>query len=182
VPTDEGAHPSALTVRMAVSAPGARVRQAQSWDAGQIGLVAMEQARRWFVPAARIAIFVIYFWFGLLKIIGQSPASPLAAALVSHTIGLQFFGMSFKALAVYECMLGILFLIPAATGVAAVLLLVHMGIVASPLILVAGAAWTHPLVPTFEGQYIIKDLALIALAVGVVAYNRASDGGFRAEN
>jgi uncharacterized membrane protein YkgB len=140
--------------------------------AERIDELAASLARQWFVPAARVSIFVIYFWFGFLKLIGISPATPLASALVNHTIGAQYFGVSFKALAIYECALGILFLIPAATSVSFVLLVIHMGIVSSPLVLVASDAWTHPLVPTFEGQYIIKDLAIVALAIGILAHAR----------
>jgi uncharacterized membrane protein YkgB len=142
--------------------------------ADQIGQRVTELAVRWFEPVARAAVFMIYFWFGLLKLIGVSPATPLAAALTSHTIGMQYFNMSFKALAIYECGLGILFLIPAMTWISAGLLMIHMGIVSSPLIIVANVAWIHPLVPTLEGQYIIKDLAIIALAVGIVAQRRSS--------
>jgi hypothetical protein len=127
---------------------------------------------RWFEPAGRIVIFVIYFWFGFLKLIGLSPATPLASALTSHTIGMQYFNISFKALAIYECGLGILFLIPAMTWISVLLLVIHMGIVSSPLVIDANIAWTHPLVPTLEGQYIIKDLAIIALAAGIVAHRR----------
>jgi uncharacterized membrane protein YkgB len=130
----------------------------------------VDLAIRWFEPAARIAVFVIYFWFGFLKLINLSPATPLASALTSHTIGMQYFNMSFKALALYECGLGLLFLIPALTWLSVVLLVIHMAIVSSPLIIVANVAWIHPLVPTLEGQYIIKDLAIIALAVGILAH------------
>jgi hypothetical protein len=130
----------------------------------------IDLAARSFEPAARIAIFVIYFWFGFLKVINLSSATPLATALTSHTIGMQYFNVSFKALAFYECGLGLLFLIPAMTRLSVILLVVHMGIVISPLIIVANVAWTHPLVPTLEGQYIIKNLAIIALAVGILAH------------
>lgn len=131
-----------------------------------------ELAAIWFEPAARISIFVIYFWFGILKALGLSPATPLATALTSHTIGMQYFNASFKSLAVYECALGILFLIPALTRISVVLLVIHLGIVSSPLVIVASVAWTHPLVPTLEGQYIIKDLALLALGIGLLAQRR----------
>ncbi len=124
---------------------------------------------QWFELVARVAIFVIYFWFGLLKLLNLSPATPLAAALVSHTIGMPYFSASFKALAVFECVLALLFLIPALTWLSAALLVVHLVIVSSPLVLVGNVAWIHPLVPTLEGQYIIKDLALLALAVGIIA-------------
>jgi hypothetical protein len=141
--------------------------------ADQAGERIADLAVRWFEPVARTAIFTIYFWFGFLKLIGVSPATPLAAALTSHTNGMQYFSMSFKALAVYECGLGILFLIPAMTWISAGLLMIHMGIVSSPLVIVANVAWIHPFVPTLEGQYIIKDLAIIALAVGILAQRRS---------
>jgi len=129
---------------------------------------------RWFEPAARIAVFIIYFWFGLLKLLNLSPATPLASALVNQTIGMPYFTLSFKALAVFECVLGLLFLIPAMTWPSVVLLLIHLVIVSSPLVLVASVAWVHPLVPTLEGQYIIKDLAILALAIGIIAYRDLS--------
>jgi uncharacterized membrane protein YkgB len=150
--------------------------------ADQAGQRITDLAIRWFEPVARAAIFIIYFWFGLLKLIGVSPATPLAAALTSHTIGMQYFNMSFKALAIYECALGIIFLIPALTWISAGLLMIHMGIVTSPLIIVANVAWIHPLVPTLEGQYIIKDLAIIALAVGIVALRRSPAPRWETEN
>ena len=51
----------------------------------------------------------------------------------------------------------------------AALLVGHLVIVSSPLVLVGNVAWIHPLVPTLEGQYIIKDLALLALTMGIIA-------------
>jgi uncharacterized membrane protein YkgB len=136
----------------------------------------IELATRWFEWAARIAIFIIYFWFGLLKLINLSPATPLATALVQRTIGMQYFNDSFKALAVFECALGILFLVPAMTWICSILLIIHMGIVSSPLVIAPSVAWTHPGVPTLEGQYIIKDLALIALTIGILACRRSRRG------
>jgi len=125
--------------------------------------------RRWFLPVARIAIFVVYFYFGILKLAGDSPASPLAHALVAKTIGAAHFNLLFNILAVYECLIGILFLIPKATRIVIPLLFIHMLIVCSPLLLVPHLAWAKPFVPTLEGQYIIKNLAIIALSIGIAS-------------
>jgi uncharacterized membrane protein YkgB len=141
---------------------------------------AIDLATRWFEWAARIAIFIIYFWFGLLKLINLSPATPLATALVQRTIGMQYFNDSFKALAFFECALALLFLIPSLTWVCSILLIIHMGIVSSPLVIAPSVAWTHPGVPTLEGQYIIKDLALIALTIGILACRRSPGRRLRA--
>src|ERR1700740_2969484 len=107
--------------------------------------------RRAFLPFARLAIFVIYFWFGFLKLLNMSPASPLARALTAQTIGLKHYNLAFNILAVYECVLGILFLFPRLTRVVIPLLVLHMIIVCSPLILVPHLAWSKPFVPTLEG-------------------------------
>ncbi len=125
-----------------------------------------------FLPIARAAIFIIYFYFGILKLFGQSPASPLAAALVAKTIGAQHFKLAFDLLAVYECALGILFLFPKFTRIVIPMLFLHLIIVCSPLILVPHLAWVKPFVPTLEGQYIIKNVAIIALAIGVAAQTK----------
>jgi uncharacterized membrane protein YkgB len=135
-------------------------------------LLIIEWLRKSFLPVARIAIFVVYFYFGILKLLGESPATPLAHAFVDKTLGAANFGWSFKALAVYECIVGILFLFPKMTRLVIPLLLIHMVIVCLPLFVVPDLAWRKPFVPTLEGQYIIKNLAIIALAVGIAAQTK----------
>lgn len=125
--------------------------------------------RRAFLPMARLAVFVVYFYFGILKLIEQSPATPLVQALVNKTIGAQNFGISFKALAIYECLIGLFFLIPKLTRLVIPMLFIHLLIVGLPLAIVTELAWTRPFVPSLEGQYIIKNLAIAALAIGVAA-------------
>lgn len=132
----------------------------------------IKQLQRGFVPSARLAIFAVYFWFGVLKLYDLSPASPLATALVEKTFGLAHFHTLFIVLALYECLIGLLFLFPKATRVVIPLLLIHLVIVCSPLLLVPNLAWERPFVPTLEGQYIIKNLAIIALALGIAANTR----------
>lgn len=126
-------------------------------------------ARRLFIPVARIAFFVIFFYFGFLKLIGVSPATPLAEALTAQTIGIEWFHVAFMILAAIECLIGILFLIPRATRIVIPLLIVHLVVVSSPLLLVPSHSWIYPLVPSLEGQYIIKNIALIAVAIGIAA-------------
>jgi uncharacterized membrane protein YphA (DoxX/SURF4 family) len=134
-----------------------------------IDLRVIAWTRRLFTPAARAAFFVIFFYFGFLKLIGLSPATPLAEALTAQTIGTGWFHVAFMILAGVECLIGILFLIPRATRIVIPLLLVHMAVVCSPLILVPAHVWVAPFVPNFEGQYIIKNLALVAMAIGLAA-------------
>lgn len=126
--------------------------------------------KRSFIPFARIALFVTFFWFGLIKLIGASPASPLAEALTAKTIGPDFFWPLFLFLAFMECIIGLLFLIPKAVRVVIPLLIIHMLVVCSPLVLVPESTWQAPLVPTLEGQYIIKNIVIVAAALGIAAH------------
>lgn len=126
-------------------------------------------ADKWFDPLARLALFIIFFYFGILKVFGLSPADHLAQALVGGTVGLTYFDQLFFILALYECVIGILFLIPKYTRVAIFLLLLHLPLVTSPLLIVPHEVWRTPFVPNLEGQYIIKNIALVVLALGLVS-------------
>jgi len=125
--------------------------------------------KRSYIPLARVALFIVFFWFGFIKLVGFSPASPLAEALTVKTIGSQYFDIAFTVLACVECLIGILFLVPKAVRVVLPLLLLHMAVVCGPLVLLPELTWQAPLVPTLEGQYIIKNLVIVALAFGVAA-------------
>ncbi len=125
--------------------------------------------QRTFIPVARFSIFLIFFWFGLIKLLGLSPASPLAQALVEKTVGAIYFEPLFYLLAVIECVIGVLFLFPKTTRIVIPLLLLHMLIVCSPLLLTPEFTWQQFGVPTLEGQYIIKNAVVIAVAIGIAA-------------
>jgi uncharacterized membrane protein YkgB len=128
--------------------------------------------RRTSIPLARIALFVVFFWFGFIKLTGMSPAGPLAEALTTKTVGVEYFGILFGAISLLECTIGILFLIPRAVRLVVPLLAFHMLIVCAPLVLVPELTWQAPFIPTLEGQYIIKNIAIVALAFGVAAHTQ----------
>jgi uncharacterized membrane protein YkgB len=122
------------------------------------------------VPTARISLFIVFFWFGLLKVVGLSPAGALVHDLYNQTIPFVDFNMFYMAFALFECLIGILFLIPKATRIVIPLLLVHMITTLMPLVFLPAATWNGFLVPTMAGQYIIKNLIIIAAAVGIAAH------------
>lgn len=121
-------------------------------------------------PCARGALFVIFFWFGLLKVMGVSPADPLVGALLENTLPF----VSFEAFRIffgsYEMVIGLAFLFAGAERLAIALLLPHMLTTFMPLILLPDETWASLLVPTFVGQYIIKNLVIIALALSLAAH------------
>ena len=144
---------------------------------GEVDQTIIAFFRRAFLPVARVALFVVFFWFGALKLFDLSPASPLAEALTVQTVGMQYFGILFKVLAVVECVIGMLFLVPRATRVVIPLLLIHMIVVCSPLVLVPQQVWTGFLVPSLEGQYIIKNVVIVAVAIGIAAQTKPLKNG-----
>jgi uncharacterized membrane protein YphA (DoxX/SURF4 family) len=127
-------------------------------------------ARKAYPLVTRSALFVVFFWFGLIKLLGVSPATGMAMALTARTVGLAHFGVVFNSLAVFECAIGVLFLIPRAVRIVIALLCIHMAVVCSPLVLVPGYTWQEVMVPTMDGQYIIKNLLIIAAAIGLLGY------------
>ncbi len=126
------------------------------------------------VPAARWALFIIFFWFGFLKIVGSSPAGPLVEALYGQTMYFIPFNLFYGGFAAFECLIGILFLFPKLTKVALSFFFLHMITAFAPLVFLPGMVWQGIMVPTLEGQYIVKNLALIALAIEIGASQSSS--------
>lgn len=120
-------------------------------------------------PLSRTALFVVFFWFGLLKIIAVSPANSLVEALLAETLPNIAFSNFIIWLGLYEMLIGIIFLIPKKERLAILLLIPHMIATFLPLVMLPDLAWQEALVPTIEGQYIIKNLVIIALAFSIAA-------------
>jgi uncharacterized membrane protein YkgB len=131
------------------------------------------------LPLARFALFLVFFWFGFLKVLGPeySPASDLVKSLFEATVPFMTFETFFLLFGLFECLIGILFLVPKADRVAIPLLLIHMVTTIMPLFLLPAMAWSGFLVPTLEGQYIIKNILIISAAVTVAAASSAHRRG-----
>ena len=121
------------------------------------------------LPFARFAIFVVYFWFGILKLFSLSPANPLVAELLIKTLPGVSFESFIVALGAFEIMLAFIFIIPYLERLAIFFLGLHLIMVLMPLILVPSVTWQSFLVPTLEGQYIIKNILIIAIAMVIAA-------------
>src|ERR1051325_11337653 len=110
----------------------------------------------------RIAMGIIFIWFGALKPFGLSPAEALVA---KATAWIPVPGFLY-ILTVWEVAIGVCFLFKRLTRWAVVLLLMHMPGTMLPLITLRDETFAQfPFVPTLEGQYIIKNLILIAAGV-----------------
>jgi uncharacterized membrane protein YkgB len=121
------------------------------------------------MPCARFGLFVIFFWFGLLKVLGFSPASGVVERLFNQIIPFMSFPTFLILFGLFECLIGILFIIKGAERIVIPLLFIHMITTFGPLFLLPQETWSRFLVPTLEGQYIIKNLVIIAVAIGIAS-------------
>ena len=121
-------------------------------------------------PVSRAALFVVYVWFGALKAFGLSPASAMVLTLQHATLPSSIGDHAFMiGFGLFEVLIGILFVSPRAERIAIPLMAAHMVMTALPLFVLPHMVWTGWLVPTLEGQYIIKNIALIAVAMGIAS-------------
>lgn len=134
-------------------------------DRGLIGFF-----RKISVPLARFGLFIIFFWFGMLKVLGLSPASPLVEALFRETIPFMTFATFNVLFGGFEALIGVLFLKRGLERIVIPLLFLHMITTFMPLFLLPQVTWSGFMVPTMEGQYIIKNLVIIAAAVTIAAH------------
>jgi uncharacterized membrane protein YphA (DoxX/SURF4 family) len=130
---------------------------------------------RWTAKASihllRISLGVVFLWFGALKMIpGLSPAQALAARTIETlTFGIVSPEISVALLAVWECAIGLGLITGLFTRLTILLLLTQMAGTMLPILFFPSETFTRfPYAPTLEGQYIIKNVVLIAggLVVG----------------
>ncbi len=126
-------------------------------------------ARKNMIWFARVALFVVFFWFGILKVVGLSPAGPLVRALYESTVQGIAFDSFYLFFGYFEMVIGSLFLVPKLTRTTIILLFVHMMTTFMPLFFLKDMTWQQSFVPTMEGQYIIKNLLIIALGIVLLA-------------
>ncbi|MEK7588207.1 MAG: hypothetical protein AAB438_00115 [Patescibacteria group bacterium] len=126
-------------------------------------------ARGAMLPFARFAVFLVYFWFGLLKVLETSPASPLVLALLDRTMPFVSPDAFLIAFGILEMVIGLLFIIPRLERLAVFALFLHLITTTMPLVLLPSFVWQGFLTPTLEGQYIIKNVLLLSAGITVLA-------------
>ena len=111
----------------------------------------------------RLSLGIIFVWFGILKPFHLSPAQQL----VEDTIAFLMLPPEFVSILGYwEVAIGVFICFHSTTRLALVLLFLHMPGTMLPLVLLPDICWTQfPYGLTMEGQYIIKNLALVSAAI-----------------
>lgn len=134
------------------------------------------QALRWLsrhsVTALRLSIGITFLWFGALKFIpGLSPAEELALRTIDTlSLGLMPALLSRVLLAGLECLIGLGFLLGRSLRLTLWLFGFQMIGTLTPLFLFPGETFGLSIVvPTLEGQYIIKNLVLVSAGMVIAA-------------
>ena len=68
--------------------------------------------------------------------------------------------------------IGVIFLIPRLEKLAITIFALHTATTLMPLFLLPSIAWKNFLIPTLEGQYMIKNLITIAPAVNIASQSK----------
>lgn len=120
----------------------------------------------------RISIGVIFFWFGFLKFFpGLSPAADLATRTIEIiTFGLIPPAVALYLLAAWECVIGLGMITGKFMRLTLLLLFGQMAGTLTPLFFFPTETFTlFPIAPTLEGQYIVKNIALVSAGIVIGA-------------
>ncbi|MGW4162387.1 hypothetical protein [Streptomyces sp. NPDC004788] len=112
----------------------------------------------------------VFVWFGVLKVIGRSPAAQLVVDVIPFDTG----GWFVPALGWIEVVFGVWLISARARAALFPLLAGHLLGTFSVLVLTPHAAFDHadPLLLTMIGEFVVKNLVLLAAAVVVTTQPR----------
>ncbi len=141
----------------------------------RIDEIIIPSLRRWGVPALRISLATVFIWFGALKIVGVSPVADLVASTV-YWVDPDWL---VPALGVVEVLVGLGLALN--RWIRAVLLILALQMAGTFLVFLVLPDLTfqdgNPLKLTVEGEFILKNLVLLAAAMVVGAHLGESETG-----
>lgn len=126
----------------------------------------------------RVSLGIVFLWFGALKFFpGLSPAEDLAVQTIERlTIGNIPGDYALWILALWESLIGLFLLFGIWMRLTLLLLFTQMIGTILPVFFFPQQVFVYfPLVPTLEGQYIIKNLVIISAGIVIGATVR---GGY----
>jgi putative oxidoreductase len=142
----------------AIRTPAKAVRSA--WSViDRVDLVIIPFLRRVAVPLLRVSLGIVFVWFGLLKVFEVSPV----------------------ALGVFEVTLGVLLLLGRMMRLTLLLFVAQMIGTFLTFLILPNVTFQHgnPLLLTVEGEFVVKNLVLIAAALVVGTTVRRKPGARR---
>lgn len=110
----------------------------------------------------RLTFATVFLWFGTLKVAGYKSAT----SLIAHTVYFASPEIVVPILGFWEVAIGICLVIHPLTRVGLLLLAIRLPGTLLALILRADVCFVQfPLVPSLEGQYLVKDFLLFGAAL-----------------
>lgn len=112
------------------------------------------------ITILRIALAIVFIWFGALKVADRSPVEDL----VKDTIYFLPEDAFFVVLGVWEIVIGVGLLVPVALRLTLLLFWLQMAGTFLTLVILPGRSFQddNPLLLTVSGEFVIKNLVLIA--------------------
>lgn len=128
--------------------------------------------RRYSIPALRIALGVVFVWFGALKVLDLTPVGDLVAGAV------PWFDKSWfvPALGGFEVVLGLLLISGRWVRLTCAAMIGHLCGTFMVYLMEPGVAFQHgnPLLMTMEGEFVAKNIVLITAGLAVMAWSAHS--------
>ncbi len=121
------------------------------------------------VPVLRVALGIVFVWFGALKVIGESPIAGLVASMLpflpADTVVI--------GLGVFEVVAGLALIAGFLVTWVSAAIVAHLATTFLVAVVHPGVVFTggNPLLVTMEGEFIAKNLVLIAGAMVVAAFS-----------
>lgn len=124
----------------------------------------------------RVSIGLVFLYFGALKLFpGRSPAEDLVMRTVEIlTLDIVSGRTAVLLTGLVECVVGLLLVTGVLFRLAAYVLGLQLLGILAPLVLLPGRLFDGPGNPTLEGQYVVKDVILLAGALVLIC---AAKGG-----
>jgi uncharacterized membrane protein YkgB len=140
----------------------AAVRKFQALEVWAIG-----ELRRISLPLLRWAVGIVFIWFGALKLVGSTPV----ADFVAHTLPWFNRAWLIPALGLFEVAIGVAMIVGRFLTVVCAVMVAHLAGTFLSLVMQPEVTFQHgnPLMLTAEGEFVIKNLVLIAAGLVIAA-------------
>lgn len=117
----------------------------------------------------QVTLGVVFFWFGILKIFNVSPVHDIIALSLPMIFSIS--KAMFLLLGVVEVLIGIALLAKKFVRFACIAVIIHLIIASSAVLITQGFKPYFPVL-TLEGEFVIKNLVLIASAVVILTEHK----------
>ncbi|WGD36341.1 DoxX family membrane protein [Lysinibacter sp. HNR] len=122
-------------------------------------------------PILRYSYAIVFIWFGIPKLFpGVSPAEPVAVSTVRElSMGLLSYDAARLAIGLLEVALGLALAVGWMIPLFSLLSILHLIGTFIPLVMFPSETWMSFGVGTLTGQYILKNIVLIAGLIALIA-------------